>query len=59
MGGGACTNGVQWIDASSRDYKQGIEIFTQDEAMEILMGFEAVKFAYKALGSGFGYLDFK
>ena len=48
MAGGAYTNGSQWIDASSRDYKENIKGLNGDEAMEVLAKLNPVKFNYKA-----------
>ena len=47
MAGGAWTNGLQWIDASSRAYKENIRSLSVDEAMETLKELSPVKFSYK------------
>jgi hypothetical protein len=48
MAGGAWSNGLQWIDASSRAYKENIRGLSVDEAMETLKELSPVKFNYKA-----------
>jgi hypothetical protein len=48
MAGGAYTNGSQWIDASSREYKENIKELKGDEAMEALAKLNPVRFNYKA-----------
>ena len=48
MAGGAWTDGLQWIDASSRAYKENIRGLSVDEAMETLKELSPVKFNYKA-----------
>ena len=48
MGSGAyVTAGGVWTDASSREYKDDIEVLTTDEAFETLKELHPVKFAYK------------
>ena len=47
MYGGAYTNGSQWIDASSRVYKENIRDLSVDEAMGTLKDLSPVKFNYK------------
>ena len=48
MYGGAYTNGSQWIDASSRVYKENVRDLSVDEAMDTLRELSPVKFNYKA-----------
>lgn len=48
MFGGAYTNGYQWIDASSRAYKENIRDLDVDEAMKTLEELNPIKFNYKA-----------
>ena len=48
MYGGAYTNGSQWIDGSSREYKENIRDLGVGEAMETLRELSPVKFNYKA-----------
>jgi hypothetical protein len=47
MAGGAYTDGVYWIDASSREYKENIRELGIDEAMDTLSGLSPVTFNYK------------
>jgi len=47
MAGGAYTNGSSWIDASSREYKENIEILSTEEALEAIKELNPVKYAYK------------
>jgi hypothetical protein len=48
MAGGAYTNGSQWINASSREYKENIESLDSREALATLASLDPVKFNYKA-----------
>jgi hypothetical protein len=48
MAGGAYTNGTSWIDVSSREYKDNIEVLSTEEALEAIQGLNPVKYAYKA-----------
>ena len=47
MAGGAYTNGSSWIDASSREYKENIELLGTEEALEAIKELNPVKYAYK------------
>jgi len=47
MAGGAYTNGSSWVDASSRDYKENIEVLSTEEALEAIKELNPVKYAYK------------
>jgi hypothetical protein len=48
MGSGAyCSSGGVWVNASSREYKQGIKSLTKDEAVETLTALQPVLFRYK------------
>jgi len=47
MAGGAYTNGSSWIDASSREYKDNIEVLSTEEALEAIKELNPVKYAYK------------
>ena len=51
MAAGAYSNGTQWINASSRDYKENIESFETREALTTLASLDPVKFNYKANAS--------
>ncbi len=46
--GGAYCDGTNWINASSRQYKENIENLDLEEAMDTLEGLEPVKFNYKS-----------
>ena len=47
MAGGAYTNGGSWIDGSSREYKENIEVLSTEEALEAIRDLNPVKYAYK------------
>jgi len=47
MAGGAYTNGSSWVDASSREYKENIEVLSTEEALEAIKELNPVKYAYK------------
>jgi hypothetical protein len=47
MVGGAYSNGSSWIDASSREYKENIEVLSTEEALEAIKELNPVKYAYK------------
>jgi hypothetical protein len=47
MAGGAYTNGSSWVDASSREYKEDIEVLSAEEALEAIRELNPVKYAYK------------
>jgi hypothetical protein len=47
MAGGAYTNGSSWVDASSREYKDNIEVLSTEEALEAIKELNPVKYAYK------------
>jgi hypothetical protein len=47
MGGGAYSNGTSWIDISSREYKENIEVLSMEEALETIKELNPVKYAYK------------
>jgi len=47
MAGGAYTNGSSWVDASSREYKESIEVLSTEEALEAIKELNPVKYAYK------------
>jgi hypothetical protein len=46
--GARVTVGGAWTDASSREYKDNIEVLATEEALDTLKGLNPVKFAYKA-----------
>ena len=46
--GGAYSNGTSWIDISSREYKESIEVLSTEEALEAIKELHPVKYAYKA-----------
>ncbi|RMG00459.1 MAG: hypothetical protein D6726_11215, partial [Nitrospirae bacterium] len=46
--GAHLTAGGVWVNASSREYKEGIEPLTEQEAMEALEGLEPVRYRYKS-----------
>jgi hypothetical protein len=46
--GARVTVGGVWTDASSREYKDNIEVLATEEALDTLKGLNPVKFAYKA-----------
>ena len=48
MAGGAYSNGTSWIDISSREYKESIEVLSTEEALEAIKELHPVKYAYKA-----------
>ena len=45
--GATLTAGGVWTDSSSREYKEGIEALTTEEALDTFKGLNPVKFAYK------------
>jgi hypothetical protein len=47
MAGGAYSNGTSWIDISSREYKENIEVLSTEEALEAIKELNPVKYAYK------------
>jgi hypothetical protein len=47
MAGGAYSNGSSWVDASSREYKDNIEVLSTEEALEAIRELNPVKYAYK------------
>jgi hypothetical protein len=47
MAWGAYTNGSSWVDASSREYKENIEVLSTEEALEVIKELNPVKYAYK------------
>jgi hypothetical protein len=47
MAGGAYTNGSSWVDASSREFKENIEVLSTEEALEAIKELNPVKYAYK------------
>jgi hypothetical protein len=48
MGNGAsCNSSGQWLDASSRDYKENIQEITSIEAMKTLEGLQPVKYNFR------------
>jgi hypothetical protein len=51
MAGGAYTNGSSWVDASSREYKESIEVLSAEEALEAIKELNPVKYAYKTDGT--------
>ena len=48
VNGGAYCNGIRWVDASSREYKENIKILDTEEAMDALDGLKPVMFRYKS-----------
>jgi hypothetical protein len=46
--GAECSTAGEWLDASSREYKENISNLTTDEAFDTLNGLNPVKFNYKA-----------
>jgi hypothetical protein len=48
MAGGAYTNGTNWYNASSREYKDNIKGLKVEDAFETLQGLNPVTFSYKA-----------
>jgi hypothetical protein len=46
--GGAYCNGTTWVNGSSREYKENIEMLTSEEALAAFRELEPVKFNYKA-----------
>jgi hypothetical protein len=47
MAGGAYSNGSSWIDVSSREYKENIEVLSTEEALEAIKELNPVRYAYK------------
>jgi hypothetical protein len=45
--GASCDSSGQWLDASSRDYKENIQEITSIEAMKTLKGLQPVKYNFK------------
>ena len=45
--GASCDSNGQWLDASSRDYKENIQEITSIEAMKTLKGLQPVKYNFK------------
>jgi hypothetical protein len=45
--GASCDSTGQWINASSRDYKENIQEITSIEAMKTLKGLQPVKYNFK------------
>jgi hypothetical protein len=45
--GASCNSSGQWLDASSRDYKENIQEITSIEAMKTLKGLQPVKYNFK------------
>jgi hypothetical protein len=48
MAGGAYSTGSSWVNASSREYKENIEVLSVTEAVAALRELNPVKFNYKA-----------
>ena len=48
LAGGAYSNGVNWINGSSREYKDNIRDLTTEEALSAFRGLNPVAFTYKA-----------
>ena len=48
LGGGAYSDGVSWINGSSREYKENIKDLQTEDAMEALKRLNPVAFNYKA-----------
>jgi hypothetical protein len=46
--GSECTTAGEWLDSSSREYKENISTLTTDEALDTLNALNPVKFNYKA-----------
>jgi hypothetical protein len=47
LAGGAYSDGTNWYNASSREYKENIETLTREEADQVLDGLSPVKYNYK------------
>ena len=47
MAGGAYSDGTNWYNASSREYKENINTLTRQEANQVLDGLSPVKYNYK------------
>jgi hypothetical protein len=47
LGNGAGSANGQWLDASSRDYKENIKDITSNEALKTLAGLKPVKYNFK------------
>ena len=47
MAGGAYCTGTNWVDVSSREYKENIISLKTEEALEALDGLNPVRFNYK------------
>jgi hypothetical protein len=45
--GASCNSSGQWLDASSRDYKENIQEITSIEALKTLKGLQPVKYNFK------------
>jgi hypothetical protein len=45
--GASCSSTGQWLDASSRDYKENIQEITSIEALKTLKGLQPVKYNFK------------
>jgi len=45
--GASCDSNGQWLDASSRDYKENIQEITSIEALKTLKGLQPVKYNFK------------
>jgi hypothetical protein len=48
MTAGACTDGIKWIDASSRECKEDIKTLSMEEALEAMLQLNLIKYIYKA-----------
>ena len=48
LNGGAYSDGIEWVDGSSREYKSDIQPLTLAQAQETLAGLDPVTFRYKA-----------
>ena len=57
LGGGAYSNGMYWIDGSSREYKDNIRDLTAEEALKAFEGLNPVAFTLKA-GAGERHVGF-
>ncbi len=57
MAGGAYSDGVNWINGSSREYKDNIRELTKEEAERAVEGLNPVAFTYKA-GEGEQHIGF-
>ncbi len=58
MAGGAYCTGTQWINASSRDYKENIKELSTEEALVTFNKLDPVTFTYKSENNGQQHVGF-